>query len=90
MNMDEEGTTLAVELIGELKASARRWFIIAIIELIIIFATAVGMYWYFSLPVEEVAIENDDGNATFIGKDLNGGLYNGTNSIQAESRTESE
>ena len=44
-------------------------------------ATIAGFLWYISLPVDEVvSVENDDGNANYIGGDLDGGIYNGENS----------
>ena len=45
-----ETQTLATELLHELKASAKRWFIIAVIELFVIIAMAGGFVWYLSLP----------------------------------------
>lgn len=41
-----EKDTLATEMLKELKAQSKRWFIIAIIELIIIIATNVGWLIY--------------------------------------------
>lgn len=38
-------------------------------------ATIGGFLWYISLPVEDyqdVSIENDSGNANYIGNDMNG------------------
>lgn len=81
MFMDKEGMTLATEILAEVKASARRWFIAFIIMIIIEVATIAGFLWYISLPVDEtVSVENDDGNANYIGRDLDGGIYNGENS----------
>lgn len=81
MFMDKEGMTLATEILAEVKASARRWFIAFIIMVIIEVATIAGFLWYISLPVDEtVSVENDDGNANYIGGDLDGGIYNGENS----------
>lgn len=51
---DTQSNSMAYELLVELKISQRRWFIIAVVELCIILALAGGMFWYFSLPVEEV------------------------------------
>lgn len=53
MYMDEEGTTLASEILAELKASAKRWFIAFLIMLGIEVATIAGFLWYISLPVDE-------------------------------------
>lgn len=81
MFMDKEEMTLATEILAEVKASARRWFIAFIIMVIIEAATIAGFLWYISLPVDEtVSVENDDGNANYIGGDLDGGIYNGENS----------
>lgn len=80
--MDEEGTTLATEILQELRASARRWFIAFLIMLGIEVATVGAFLWYMSLPVDEtVQVENEDGNAMYIGDQnaLEGGIYNGTN-----------
>lgn len=78
MYMDDEGMTLATELLHELKMSAKRWFIAFLIMLGIEVLTIAGFLWYISLPVDEtVQVENDEGNANYIGGDLRGGLYNG-------------
>ena len=55
--------------------SLRRWFIIAMVELGIIVAIVGGFLWYISLPIEEtttIEVENEDGNANYIGNDMNG------------------
>ena len=79
MYMDSEGTTLATEIFKELKASARRWFIAFSIMVVVEICTVAGFLWYISLPADEavVTVENEDGNANYVGRDLNGGLYNG-------------
>lgn len=77
MYMDEEGKTLATEILAELKASAKRWFIAFIIMLCLELATIGGFLWYISLPVDEmVEIENDDGNANYVGGDVDGNINN--------------
>ena len=48
-----EEKTLATELLHELKASSKRWFIIAVIELVIIVTIIGAFLWYISLPVDE-------------------------------------
>lgn len=53
MYMDQEGMTLASEILKELKASARRWFIAFLVMLGIEVATVCGFLWYLSLPVDE-------------------------------------
>lgn len=69
--------TLATEILHELKASCKRWFIAFVIMCCIEAATIAGFLWYISLPVEDVTIENDTGNANYVGRDLTGRLYNG-------------
>lgn len=76
--MDNE--TLATELIREIKATSRRWFIAFIVVLCLWFATIIGfiLYEYYSLPVEDTTytqtvddIDDSDIQQT-IGGDLNG------------------
>lgn len=80
-----EHTTLASELLHEVKLSAKRWFIAFCIMCVFEVATVAGFMWYISLPVDELTIENDSGNANYIGNDLNGDLNNGENSEKTES-----
>ena len=45
------------------------------IIVILIFAwliTIGGFVWYLQLPDEEVVLTNEDGNASYIGNDMNG------------------
>ena len=77
MYMDEDGLTLATEILAELKASARRWFIAFLVMLGIELATIGAFLWYISLPVDEtVTVENDDGNANYVGGDVTGEINN--------------
>ena len=80
--------TLATELIRELKAHSRRWFIIALVELGIIIATLLAIFWYFSLPVDEIDVQSESGNANYIGNDVQGDFYNGTNNTEKTSSEE--
>lgn len=87
--MNEEATTsLASEILGELKATCRRWFIAFCIMVALEFVTIAGFMWYISLPIDEsaVQIENADGNANYVGRDLTGGLFNGE--YQSDEETE--
>ena len=84
-----ENQPLATELIRELRASNRRWFIVALVELGVIIAIVVGFLWYISLPIEEISVEADGGNANYIGHDLEGELYNGESYTETESDTQS-
>ena len=79
-NAGEGEHSLSYMLIKDIQANARRWFIIAMAELLVIVAIVVGMIWYNSLPVEEtdaITVHNDSGNASYIGNDMNGDMYNG-------------
>lgn len=80
-----DNITLATELLHELKASAKRWFIAFVIMCCLEVATIIGFVWYISLPVDDVVVENEDGNANYIGDDLNGVLNNGKNQENTES-----
>lgn len=44
---------LATEILHELKASTRRWFIAFVIMIALELITVVGFMWYISLPAEE-------------------------------------
>lgn len=89
MFMDKEGMTLATEIFKELKASARRWFI-AFLAMVGVEICTIGTFmWYISLPTEEgVVVENDDGNANYVGGDIGGNLNNGTNNNIQETEQE--
>lgn len=83
-----ENQPLATELIKELQSHSKRWFIVAVSELGIIIIIVLAFLWYLTLPIDQVSIDSKDGNATYIGRDLKGGLYNGENSSQTESSSE--
>lgn len=89
MFMDKEGMTLATEIFQELKASARRWFIAFIAMCCLEVGTISGFVWYISLPVdtEQVTVDNEDGNANYIGDDLNGDLNNGESNSEANTES---
>ena len=53
----------------------KRLITVLVIVLILWSATIAGFIWYISLPVEEISetyVENQDGNANYIGNDMNG------------------
>lgn len=74
---------LTLELLKEVKANAKKWFVIAIIELGVILTIIVS--WFvmsYVIPVEEVTTsteqieqDNSDGNNNYIGND--GDINNG-------------
>lgn len=66
-----EKENLALEMLREVKAQSKRWFVIAIIELVIIIATNVGWLIYESqfeeITTDEQVIEDIDNsnNSTY-------------------------
>lgn len=80
--------TLASELLHEVKMSCKRWFIAFIVMVVMEVLTVAGFMWYISLPTDEVTIENDEGNANYVGGNLNGGLYNGESNSETQSNQE--
>lgn len=83
MYMDKDGVTLASEILAELKASAKRWFIAFCIMLILEAVTIAGFLWYISLPVEEALVTQEtSGDANKVvgiggiedGSETNGGV----------------
>lgn len=48
-----EKDSLATEMLKELKAQSKRWFIIAIVELVIILFSAILFVAYLNTPTEE-------------------------------------
>ena len=86
--MGDGEMTLATEIFKELKMSVKRWFIAFIVMFCLELFTIAGFVWYISLPVDDVVIENDDGNANYIGDDLNGVLNNGENQTSTKGGQE--
>ena len=78
--------TLATEMLHELKASSKRWFIAFCVMVGLEIATIAGFLWYVSLPVDEVTVESDGGNANYIGNDLEGDLINGKGDSEASKK----
>ena len=72
-----ENQTLATELMKELTLSAKRWFFAFIVMVILEICTIGGFMWYLSLPIDEVTVESEDGNANYVGDDVMGAIYNG-------------
>ena len=90
--MDNE--TLATEMLKEIKATSKRWFIAFIVTLVLWFATIIGfvLYQYYSLPVEETTYEQsvDDVDNSDIKQSIGGDLdgESETESDSQEERTE--
>lgn len=81
--MEKENTSLATELIRELKSTSKRWFIAFIVVLSLWFATIGGFIIYLSLPIEETVTEtvtqdaDDNVDNNYIGGDNNVGSSDG-------------
>lgn len=85
--MDNE--KFAIELLREIKTSARRWFIAFCIMVGLELATIAGFMWYITLPVDETTIEqsaDNNGSNSIIGGDYNGGIPE--DNTQEESNTQ--
>ena len=78
-----EQETLATELLHELKAQSKRWFIAFLIVLVLWFATIGVFLWYISLPVEEYEtyVEQEATDRSF---NIVGGSYNGSETESPE------
>lgn len=70
---------LTLELLKEVKANAKKWFVISIILLVILFASNMAWLYYWNLPSEEVTTQidqanEDEGDNNYIGNngDING------------------
>ena len=76
---------LATELLKQIKADKKRWFIIALVELAIILIITGIFVWYISLPIDmgdiQQAVDGGDYNQL-----VGGDLYGSTESdIQTQS-----
>lgn len=75
--MDGDNQSLASELLHEVKATSKRWFILFIITLLMLFGTNMAWLYAWNLPVEETTISSDNNsNANYIngeGDITNGG-----------------
>lgn len=68
---------LTLELLKEVNANAKKWFVISIILLVILFASNMAWLYYWNLPSEEITQTNEDeGDNNIIGND--GDINNGT------------
>lgn len=74
--MNEENMSLATELLHELKASTKRWFIAFCVMVVLEVATIAGFLWYISLPVEEYSY-NEQLMDQIDGENINQTMTNG-------------
>lgn len=68
---------LATELLGEVKKSARIWFVAFFVMVVLEVVTILGFVWYLQVPSEDITLSNDEGNVNYVGDDLNGEVNNG-------------
>lgn len=65
--MEEDNQSLATELLHEVKATSKRWFILFIITLLMLFGTNMVWLYAWNLPTEETTISSDNNsNANYI------------------------
>lgn len=85
--MDKE--TLATEMLREIKATSKRWFIAFIITLCLWFATIIGFIWYITLPVEDTTYTQtvDDIDESEITQNIGGDLDGESNTDSKEEKT---
>ena len=80
-----ENSSLALEMLKEVKAQSKRWFLIAIIELIIIIATNTGWLIYESnfetvADTETTTVDGgENGVATYLEHSESGDINYGEN-----------
>ena len=67
---------LATELLHEIKAQSKRWFIAFVITLVLWFLTIGVFIWYITLPVEEYSISYDQSAENNSQNQIIGGDYN--------------
>lgn len=83
-----ENETLATEMLRELKANNRKWFIAFLVALVLWFATIGGFLWYISLPMENISIsQKADGNSNLVGI---GDMYDGKSDSKVQETSEKE
>ena len=80
--METNGMNLATELLHEVKASAKRWFIAFLVMCGVEAATIAGFLYYISLPIEEYNIEQDADNNSF--NNVSGGDFSNGGKAEGE------
>lgn len=76
--MEEKGPVSYFVLEGimtHFSITIKRLIIVLVVVLALWAATIAGFIWYISLPIEEcdtVTVENENGNANYIGNDMMG------------------
>ena len=60
----KQENSLASELLHEVKATSRRWFVLFLIALLLLFGTNMAWLYAWNLPVEETTITQESDNAS--------------------------
>lgn len=87
-----DNVTFATEMIDELKATSKRWFVLFLVVLFLWFATIGLFVWYISLPSEDVEIEQAADNDSYnqvIGGDYVGSETANQNQTPSKANTDS-
>ena len=83
---------LATELLREVKASAKRWFVAFCIMVGLELATIAGFMWYISLPVDETTTSYeqsvDDIDNSNVSQRI--GDYNGESTTESNQNESTE
>ena len=85
--VNDKPETLATEMLREVKAHGKRWFIIALVELFIILSVVGLFIWYITLPGAEYDIEQAADENSY--NQIIGGDYNGSVSEDQLQKTSS-
>ena len=85
--MDNE--KFAIELLREIKSSAKRWFIAFCIMVGLELGTIAGFMWYISLPIDETVIEQGVEDIDNSNINQNVGDYNGESIPKSNENTQS-
>lgn len=85
-----ENDTLATELLKEIKATSKRWFIAFCVMVVLELATIGAFIWYITLPVEDTSYTQtvDDIDNSDIQQQI-GGDVDGTSNTDSTKDTES-
>lgn len=75
--MEQKNERLALEVLRESKAQTKRWFIIAVIELIVLILTIIAFLWYISLPIDTASNGVSQNSADSSTNQYVGGDYSG-------------
>ena len=86
-----EQETLATEMLREIKATSRRWFIAFLVVICLWFATIIGFVWYITLPIEETTYEQsiEDIDSSDV-RQIIGGEEDGQSEAESNQEEESE